>query len=281
MISFNYHEAYKDMPMEVPCAKCYGCKMAKAREWALRCSHESQLSEDNAYITLTYNEENLPTIRGIPTLKPRDFVLFMKRLRKHKHEQNPHNGPIRFFQCGEYGTLGRPHHHALLFNTWFSDRNLLKQSDTGNLYTSKELEKLWPHGFSSVGEVTFESAGYVARYTLKKTEEEFPKNDPRVRPYLTMSRRPGIARNWAKKYKTGIYSYDEVITPAGKIMKPPRYYDQIYNETNPEELKTIKLKRYKELTQHREKQQREQPNRNAARELILRQQAQNQQRRTL
>ena len=100
--------------LEVPCGQCIGCRLERSRQWAVRCIHEAQLHKDNCFITLTYNDEHLPSP---PSLSVRDFQLFMKRLRKRFGKG------IRFFHCGEYGEkYGRPHYHACLFGFDFPDR---------------------------------------------------------------------------------------------------------------------------------------------------------------
>jgi hypothetical protein len=123
--------------------------------------HEAKMHPKNCFITLTYNNEHLPSDGS---LNYEVFQLFMKRLRKK------YGKGIRFYMCGEYGDkLGRPHFHACLFGHDFADKKLWKTTDSkSKLYRSAELEKLWPYGFSSVGDVTFESAAYVARYIMKK-----------------------------------------------------------------------------------------------------------------
>ncbi len=246
-VSFNFRESYCDLPIEIRCGKCLGCKLDKSKEWALRCQHEALENDENTFVTLTYNEKNLPfTTSGrhpaLPTLYPIHFTNFVKRLRRTGRK-------IRYFQCGEYGELLRPHHHALLFNCYFKDQKLLKEQPTGNLYTSQELEKLWPHGYSSLGQVTYESAGYVARYTLKKLDKQEQKKDTRYPTYLTMSRNPGIGSKHFDKYYEQIYNFDEVITRAGNKVKPPRYYDNKYEKINPKHLKEIKSNRIKEVNQ--------------------------------
>ena len=91
--------------LHVPCGQCVGCRLKRSREWALRCVHEASLYSRNSFITLTYNNENLP---NPPSLRVRDFQLFVKRLRKKFDgidEVIDADGlvskPIRFFQCGE------------------------------------------------------------------------------------------------------------------------------------------------------------------------------------
>jgi len=147
--------------------------------------HEASLHERNCFITLTYDDAHLP-VGG--SLVPEHFVLFMKRLRFK------YGDGIRFFHCGEYGErLGRPHHHCLLFNHDFSDKVVLRGSGVSQLFSSVELDGLWPYGFSSIGTCTFQSAGYIARYTLKKVKGPGAvyHYKGRVPEYLTMSRRPG------------------------------------------------------------------------------------------
>ena len=154
----------------LPCGRCVGCRLKRSKEWAIRCIHESKLHSDNAFITLTYDDKKLPYRPiGVPpadkSLYYPDFQKFMKRLRK------AYSGRIiRFYMAGEYGEqFGRPHFHACLFGVDFSDKIPFKKTPSGSvIYTSKILEKLWPYGFSSVGNVDFQSAAYVARYIMKK-----------------------------------------------------------------------------------------------------------------
>lgn len=224
---------------QVPCGTCIGCRLERAREWSVRCVHESKRWSDNAFVTLTYEDSNLTMVHGRPTLVPRDYVLFMKRLRKEY-------GPgIRFFQCGEYAPeTGRPHHHAILFNVSFPDRKLYKRSSTGNLYTSSDLERIWRHGMCAIGDVTAESAGYVARYTVKKVYGPAAEAHyaGRVPEYLTMSRRPGIGRKHWEQYKAEIYADDSCVVD-GRLRKPPRYYDALMDTWFPEAMREVKERR--------------------------------------
>lgn len=231
-IVFNVSDGLKDRPVEVPCGRCLGCKLEYSRQWAVRCLHESKLHDANCFVTLTY--ENVPPGGS---LRPRDFVLFMKRLRL------VHPG-VRFFQCGEYGEkLGRPHHHAILFNCHFPDSRFWKEKAGVKLSISKELDSLWGHGQCSVGAVSFESAAYVARYTMKKVhggaEEHYAG---RLSEYCTMSRRPGIGSGFFEKFRSDVYPRDEVIV-RGVACRPPRYYDSRLEIAAPSALAKVKAKR--------------------------------------
>lgn len=233
-ITFRFSEGYKDRPLSVPCGTCLGCRLERAREWAVRCMHEAQLHDKNCFLTLTYDEDHVPAGGN---LRPKDFVDFMKRLRFRY-------GPgIRFFQCGEYGERGgRPHHHCVLFGHDFSDREFYRERNGVRLDTSRELAELWPFGFSTVGAVTFDSAGYVARYTLKKAGKTNKPVDGRVPEFLTMSRRPGIGRGWIDRYIKDVYPSDELVVN-GHVTKPPRYYDDQAAKRMPAELEAVKLVR--------------------------------------
>lgn len=229
---FSPQDGFKDRKIEVPCGRCLGCRLEYSRQWAVRCMHESKLYESSVFATLTYDE-----VPEGGSLRPRDFVLFMKRLR-HEHDG------VRFFQCGEYGEqLQRPHHHVLLFNCWFDDRRYLKSKADVELYTSAELDRLWSHGQCTLGAVTFESAAYCARYTMKKV---YGDNDGHYRgrlpEYCTMSRRPGIGAGFLDKFRRDVYPSDEVVVRGVKC-RPPRFYDSKLGEVAPSVLEKVKRER--------------------------------------
>lgn len=241
-IVFNLSDGFVDKPLQVPCGTCVGCKLERARQWAVRCMHEAKCHENNLFVTLTYDDKNLKlTKEGLPTLYPDDWVQFMYRLREAA-------GPgIRFFQCGEYGDdTQRPHHHALLFDIDFDDRVRHGSSGGKTVYVSRMLESLWRQGQCTIGDVTFESAGYVARYAMKKVVG--PAADGyyrgRVQEYLTMSRRPGIGRAWFDKYHRDWYPRDEMVVN-GKPCRPPRYYDTLMESSHPRAMRYVKRRRVK------------------------------------
>lgn len=245
-VVFNPSAGYADRPMLLPCGQCIGCRLERSRQWAARCVHEASLHEENCFITLTYNEAELPSDGS---LSKRHFQLFMKRLRKK------FGHGIRYFQCGEYGPVNhRPHYHACLFNFDFPDKKPWKERDGIVLHTSKVLEDLWSLGFCSTGALTYQSAAYVARYILKKvtgknapdhyewTDAETGEIHQREPEYVSMSRRPGIARDWIATYREDVYPGDFVVIDTKKI-KVPKYYDKIQEEENPGEYRKTRAKR--------------------------------------
>ena len=233
-------------PLTLPCGQCIGCRLDRSLVWAIRCVHEAQSHTQNSFITLTYAPEHHPTDGSLIKWHFQDF---MKRLRKHSYPQT-----IRYFMCAEYGeNFSRPHYHACLFGIDFPDKDPIRESEGIILYNSATLDKIWGMGYTSIGDVTFETAAYTARYITKKitgknahdhyqTTCQHTGNLITLEPeYTNMSLRPGIGKQWYDKYKTDLYPSDFAIHKNRKI-KIPRYYDKIM-ELEGGDLETIKRKR--------------------------------------
>lgn len=230
--------------LSLPCGQCAGCRLERSRQWAIRCVHEASLWPQNSFITLTYEDAHLP---ADGSLKYLDYQLFMKRLRKAFSPQL-----IRFYMAGEYGTeTFRPHYHACIFNCGFQDKQLLKTTPAGSrIYTSPTLNKLWPYGLSSIGDVNFQSAAYCARYLMEKrtgqnSEEHYRRIDPdtgeihQLTPeFNKMSLKPGIGAGWFSQFKRDVYPHDFCIIN-GKEVKPPKFYDKLFERENPEDAEYI------------------------------------------
>ena len=226
----------------VPCNGCIGCRTEYSRQWAMRNLHEASLHADNSFITLTYNEENLPQNNS---LEKTAFPKFIRSLR-----QKNKGTKIRYYACGEYGdNFGRPHYHAILFNYFPDDCVHLKKQ----LYTSKSLSDAWQDkGHASVGMVTFQSAAYVSNYVQKKINGKqklehytnIETGEWREPEFSLMSRKPGIGKLWFDKYYKDIYQTGkDGLHMNGKFMKPPKYYDTKYKEDYPELMEILKQNR--------------------------------------
>lgn len=250
--------------------------------------------EQNSYLTLTYNDENLPEHGH---LRHRDFQLFMKKLRKHvvrnlpkskteptkgtpplswytterreinfpKYEKRKATLPINYvsyYMAGEYGSRRkRPHYHAIIFGWEPNDKTYEKKNKQGHkLFKSKTLEKIWGLGDVIIGEVTFESAAYVARYITTKVtgpkadrhyeaiNEETGEITNRPPEYNKMSLRPAIGARWFKKFKTDIYPEGQVRVRSS-LNRTPKYYDKLYKETDPDQHDQLKANRELEAEQ--------------------------------
>lgn len=205
----------------------------------------------NSYVTLTYEDRYLPDDYSIDV---RHHQLFMKRVRKRY-------GPVRFFLCGEYGDINRrPHYHALLFGMEFNDLIPWSRNASGDdVFISPSLTDTWGLGHCTVGDVTFQSAAYVARYVMKKRSgEDAEAHYTTVHPltgevvvqrpeYVAMSRggrtgQGGIGAAWLEKFRTDVYPSDFIVIN-GRRVRPPRWYDAVLERDDPKLFREMKRRR--------------------------------------
>lgn len=198
---------------------------------------------DNSFVTLTYTPEHLPDDLSLDL---RHWQLFMKRLRERVGSK------VRYFACGEYSdTNFRPHYHALIFNYWPKDATFLKKTERGDhLYKSSFLDEVWGLGHTFTGRVTYQSAGYVARYVMKKQNGDFADRrysrvDPEGRTYLVkpefavMSRNPGLGAEWFDKFKSDAFPSDFIVIE-GQKLPVPRFYTDKLQEDAAQKIKRIR-----------------------------------------
>lgn len=246
-VVFSPDKGFVDLPVTVPCGQCIGCRLERARQWTVRLTHEAQFHVYRWFLTLTYSDENLPP-GG--TLVKADFQKFMKRLRKNTGLK------LRYFHCGEYGeTTWRPHYHAVIFGLPIPDLRPYSKNKRGDvIYTSELLDKTWALGNVMIGGFSKESAGYVARYILKKVtgeaqEDHYKRIDERtgevvdlLPPYVTMSTKPGIGDQWFEKYADTDLAHDYCVM-AGHETPLPKRYDRRIEADDPKGLAKRKLAR--------------------------------------
>lgn len=229
-LAWSERTASKEFPFfKLPCGQCIECRLEYARQWAVRCVHEAQMHEKNSFITLTYSDENLKS----PFLEYRDFQLFMKKLRKLQ------NAPISYFVTGEYGEkTKRPHWHAIIFNWSPNDLEFMRENHRGDrIFKSATVDKIWGHNCprdrpNEIGSVTFESAGYVARYAAKKLVHG--DDDEKYKPISKKSSKRAIGSAWLEKYWPDVFSTGRVVLRDGTTCGVPRYYEKWMAKNHPE-----------------------------------------------
>lgn len=240
--------------IEVPCGRCIGCRLDYSRAWADRCMLEMQYHSSSYFVTLTYDDDHLPSgdellnpdtgeILCLPTLRKRDLQLFFKRLRKAIEPDK-----IRFMACGEYGTnTVRPHYHAIVFGLKLDDLKLYKCCDGYNLFNSAFLDGIWQKGFVVVGEANWQTSAYVSRYITKKQKgkdslvyDEFGIE----KEFLAMSRKPGIGRQYFDDHGTKFLDQKAIYlaTPDGsREIRPPRYFKKLLDNLGDPRYNEVKL----------------------------------------
>lgn len=248
LITFNPMKALIEASsFKLPCLQCRGCRSDKARDLAVRALHECQMHEHSCFLTLTYSDEHCPPSYSV---SKRDFQLVMKRIRKE------HGSGIKYLAVGEYSDFPawRPHYHAICAGLDFPDKTLWQTRDGHRVYRSKTLERLWPFGLSEIGSVTAQSAGYVARYCVKKVNgdraaDHYLRLSPidgamhRVEPeFALLSRRPALGLSWLNTFKSDVFPSNEVIVD-GRPKPVPRYYVSKLAQDEQERLKRDRLRK--------------------------------------
>lgn len=229
---------YGDMYVDIPCGSCPDCVERRVKSWAIRCSLEAADYDNNCFLSLTYNDNCLPK-KGVCKL---DIQKFIKKLR------NTYGAGIRYYGCAEYGSslnTERAHYHIILFNFWPIDAEPVAASPFGGFYyKSAQIQKLWKFGFVSVGEVSFNSCAYVARYCNKKLKRDLgiANKNPE---FSFMSRRPGIGENYFRKHFDSLVSTDKIYAAIGDkfSFSTFRYFDKLIERVDPEKLKDLKYQR--------------------------------------
>ena len=181
----------------VPCGKCIACRGKLKNEWVIRNKYELRSSVSAIFLTLTYNDENLPLIHNLfPTLNKVDYQKFLKRLRKKDHQvwtehYKLKNIPkhkwkipkVRYYLTGEYGDKTfRPHYHAIIYN--------LHQT------TIKHIQEIWGKGHTHTDKAEAGNISYVTSYLMKYQENGHLNKIYKhaVKPYNAMSLKPAIMR---------------------------------------------------------------------------------------
>lgn len=171
-----------------PCGQCLPCRINRRRMWKHRIMLEAAQHVHNCFVTLTYDDAHLPSDGS---LRPRDMVLFNKRLRKELYPEK-----VRVFYVGEYGDENqRPHYHACYFGVRGCEYGGTRywRGEVKCCGSCERIRRLWGKGRIHVGNLEADSAQYVCGYVIKKM---CSKDDERLQgrepEFGRMSRRPGI-----------------------------------------------------------------------------------------
>lgn len=163
------------------CSRCSQCIAEKSNNWVIRNNYESKAHKKICFITLTYE-------KTLPFLVKKDFQDWLKRFRRYleyhklmpikeyitkinkngKITQKPIYENIRYFGCGEYGTLyHRPHGHFIIYNWEEKSENLkfLEINKKGNIVLqSKIIQKTWGLGRTTYQIFNANEIPYISLY---------------------------------------------------------------------------------------------------------------------
>lgn len=186
----------------------------------MRIQEEMKISKSATFLTLTYSDENIPLIVDKSTgelkktLYKKHVQLYFKKVRK----TTPN---LRYYAVGEYGNLGRPHYHAIVFN---ADNRLL---------TNK-----WDNGFTRCDTCNDSTIHYVTKYIINEEEPDNTKQ----KPFSLISK--GLGLNYVettRKYYTDNQSTTAIRSGGVKTLLPRYYREKIFSK---EERKAIGKKNW-------------------------------------
>lgn len=208
--------------MALPCGSCPECIKKRGMDWALRVKHELSEHDEACFLTLTYDDDHLPSLYIVKD----EFQKFLKNLRQKVKKK------LSYVVSHEYGSKTyRPHHHAIIFGYNPSEQTFLKKTPKQcSLFTSDEVSKLWKHGFHSIGEANAKTAFYIATYAIKGKKHTFfdpyTGEETEVHDSMDTSKRPGIGLSYLIKNAQQLVN---------QKIPLPRYYTDKLNST-PEQL---------------------------------------------
>ena len=226
----------------VPCGKCLGCRINRRGAWVTRMVLEASNWYDVSFLTLTYDDENLPKTKifdddslNPSTLEPSHLTSFFKRFRRNCEPYK-----IRYFACGEYGEkFGRPHYHAIIFGM-------------DSIMTTYYAGISWKAGHIYAVPATIETMSYVGGYVAKKISRLAKQNDVerfRTPEFCRVSRNPGLgAVSLSRLFKLCRNQVDVIdgIRYNGKYHPLPRFIKEklrslVYSPEYVEALKSARV----------------------------------------
>lgn len=196
----------------IPCGKCNFCLERRRFGWSFRLHQELGISRSAFFFTLTYRNEDLPFVNGLPSLWPKDAQDWLKRFRKLQAKYS--DWKLRYYLIGEYGEDRgkRPHYHVIIFN-------VCEKALVG-------LRESWGHGNVRVGTVTDASIWYVLKFHVNPLTVA----DGRVQAFSRASL--GIGKNYLTREMIAWHKEDDrhfAVMKGGYKVALPRYYrDKIF-----------------------------------------------------
>lgn len=211
-----------------PCGHCISCYRKYEKEWKMRMREEMASSKSSFFVTLTYNDFNVPFNGNNMSLCKSDYQKFLKRLRKSLSILDI---KLRYVICGEYGSnTNRPHYHFALF--------LNGRLPFSVFYDF--INKSWDKGFIQVKFLDIGKIKYLSKY-FNKLDDRWHNVDT----FRNMSN--GIGKSFLSKNIIDYYKKNKTYTVHrfGSTYTMPRYYrDKIFNKYVQESILLDKQKDY-------------------------------------
>ena len=192
----NYKFYHDKQEMMIPCGKCANCRKKDKNRLVSRLTLEDRIAVSAFFVTLTYNDQHLPIINGVPSLNPKHVTDFIKRVRNYLngvgkagpykigvdqkaiHDNLKAQGKnFKYFLVGDYGDVyQRPLYHLILYNIHHEMKIPLTR-----LWGKGKIDFQAPRNAQS-------TIQYSASYMVKQANYPFGA----IKPFRRMSRNLGL-----------------------------------------------------------------------------------------
>ena len=231
--------------------------------------------ENAWFLTLTYDNENVPyrmtwdegtgeVLVENYSLNYEDMKAFWKRLRRYLEYHELNKGNLMYFQCGEYGgKTHRPHYHAIVYDLPIEkdDMKEYKRKNGAIYYNVDWITKIWGKGHVVIAPAEWKAMAYTARYTTKKVYgkegKKFYEEMGILPEKCNMSLKPAIGARYYYDHAAEIYEKDKIQLKNGKVCKPPRYFDKLFDleHSNAKPLTESEMESIEETTKKAESEE--------------------------
>lgn len=260
----------------IRCGHCPACKMESASSWANRMEMELPYHENAWFLTITYDNENVPyrytwdtgtgevLIENL-SLCYDDIQKFWKNLRRNiDYHKRGDSTKLKYYAAGEYGgTTHRPHYHAIVYDLPILKEELkyYKKKNGIVYYNVDWLNKVWGKGYIVIAPAEWHGMAYTARYTTKKIYgkegKEFYESLGIEKENCWMSKKPAIGELYYYDHAEEIYKNDKIQLKNGRVCKPPRYFDKLFDleHSNAKPLTDEEVERIEDVTEKAESEE--------------------------
>lgn len=219
------------------------CRINYTTAWKLRLLYELSEWDEAMFLTLTYDDEHLPSDYG---LHKKDLSGFFKRLRSTLEYYE--DKKIKFYACGEYGpSTKRPHYHTIIFGLSPYDEKAREYIISAWQHRCQDWQFDRNRGKkSAIQPVCPEAIEYVTGYIQKKlsgalAEKEYGSKE---RPFSLMSK--GLGKEFCLCNADRLRSNGFTYISGHKISLPRYFRDKLDIEVDYTNIPKKSLAKYEE-----------------------------------
>lgn len=230
------------------CGRCLPCLKKRKAQWSYRIENEMRHSISAYFVTLTYNDDNLPPGNVVDPKHHKEFIALLKqyeswtemstrldysyeefqrskqRIGEYANDYHYDDYNLRYYGISEFGGIsGRVHWHYLLFN----------------VIDKRNIEKAWQAGLVQVDECNINTIDYVLKYMIKERENDQPQGKKEVSFMSKGMGMQGITQEFIDSISAP--ENNQVVNSRGHKVALPRIYRKNFMEKDQLKAKAVKI----------------------------------------